>query len=118
MKIRKKVLITCYLLGLTILNNCIQNSSALFGPAFTVAKTGNVYQGGISYVSNTVIKDQLGKNPIEYVKEIFIQEPDKIEKNLLIDSNKIINNTKVSLNYTNNENDYINFINAVKKNLK
>jgi len=41
-----------------ILNGCVQYSSFL-GPAYTIIKTGNVYQAGFYYHSNIMIKKGL-----------------------------------------------------------
>ena len=63
----KIIAITFFLL---LLNGCIQNS-ALLGPAVTVASSGNIYQAGLSYGSNVVIKNVTGKSTLENVKEIL-----------------------------------------------
>ena len=50
--ILKKIFITLFLVS--FLTGCIQNT-AFLGPAITVASTGNIYQAGLSYVSNETI---------------------------------------------------------------
>ena len=55
---------------LLLLNGCIQNS-AFFGSAITVASTGSIAQGGLSYGSNYAIKNITGKTPIENITEIL-----------------------------------------------
>ena len=55
---------------LLLLNGCIQNS-AFFGSAITVASTGSIVQGGLSYGSNYTIKNITGKTPMENVTEIL-----------------------------------------------
>ena len=55
---------------LLLLNGCIQNS-AFFGSAITVASTGSIVQGGLSYGSNYAIKNITGKTPMENVTEIL-----------------------------------------------
>ena len=47
---------------LITLNGCVQ-STAFLGPAVTGASTGNIYQAGLSYTSNSLLEKQLGKNP-------------------------------------------------------
>ena len=58
------------LLLLFFLNGCVQ-STALLGPAVTVASTGSVYQAGLSYGSSQVIKKMTGKTPTENVKSFL-----------------------------------------------
>ena len=53
---RKKIFTLCLILCLTILNNCVQSTVSLFGPTLTVAKTGSIYHGGLSYASNKYVK--------------------------------------------------------------
>ena len=45
-------------------------STALLGPAYTLASTGNVYQAGLSYGSNQAIKKVTGKSPAENIKNL------------------------------------------------
>jgi len=52
------------------LNGCVL-SAGLFGPAFTVASTGNVYQGAFTYGSSQVIKKETGKDTISYVTDLL-----------------------------------------------
>ncbi len=73
------------ILFLLLFNGCVQ-STAFFGPAITVASTGNVYQAGLSYGSNVAIKKITGKTPIENVNELL--KPKKNE-------NKVISSLKV-----------------------
>ena len=53
-----------------LLNNCVSSGTALLGPSFTVAKTGNIYQAGLSYGSNEMITMYTGKTPLENLGEI------------------------------------------------
>ena len=55
-----------FLFVLLLFNGCMQNT-AFFGPAVTVASTGNIYQAGLSYGSNLAIKKITGKSPIENI---------------------------------------------------
>jgi len=140
--LKKKIFTLCSLLCLTILNNCVQPGAALFGPAITVAKTGNIYQAGFSYTSNKIVKEKLGISPLSYVSEILTQDNIKDDSSILtqdhkknnlsvstqdsekndldasIKSKKISNNKKLTLNYNNVQNDHKNFLIAVKKLLK
>ena len=50
------------------MSGCIQ-STALLGPGFTLATTGNVMQAGLQYGANTAIKNETGKDaltPVSY----------------------------------------------------
>jgi outer membrane lipoprotein-sorting protein len=74
----ESVLIKKLLIGiliLTTLNGCVQ-SSAFLGPAVTGASTGNVYQAGLSYSTNLVVKEITGKTPIENFQELLTQKKD------------------------------------------
>ncbi len=58
------------ILLLLLLNGCFQNT-AFFGPAVTIASTGNVYQAGLSYGSNAAVSKLTGKSTFENVQEIL-----------------------------------------------
>ena len=123
MKIKKKIFIICYIAFLPILNGCVQSTVSLFGPAIAGAKTGNIYQAGFSYASNSVIKRELGQSPGEYVQNLLINNSNKSEASFAINSfpiNKIEKpkNIKISTNSENNNNDYNEFLSSVKKMLK
>ena len=81
------------LITATFLNGCLQ-SSAMLGPAYTMASTGNIYQAGLGYGSNIMIKKHTGKTTIENVK-------DQINNNLS-QSNKI-NKDKLPKKYEKND---------------
>ena len=81
--ILKKIITAIFLLSL--LSGCAQNA-ALLGPAYTLAHSGNIYQAGLTYGSNKLIKEHTGKNPIENLKDISLTEKKElknIEKNTL-----------------------------------
>tara|TARA_B110001450_G_C17422448_1_gene400429 strand:- start:286 stop:576 length:291 start_codon:yes stop_codon:yes gene_type:complete len=96
----------------------VQSSASLFGPAVTVAKTGSIYQAGFSYASNNVLADQLGKDPFEYIKDVITQNSNINEPITLVTLDENLNDSKLSLKSENTENDYNNFLMAVKKILK
>ena len=58
------------LLLLFFLNGCVQ-STALLGPAYTMASTGNIYHAGLSYGSNQAVKKITGKSPTENVQSLL-----------------------------------------------
>ena len=129
MNVLKKILFVINVCFLMLLNNCVQSTVTLFGPALTAAKTGSLYQAGLSYSSNNILKKQLGKDPSTYVRDLFVQS---------FNQNKPTNTVKVkyqtiSTHYTlisendeddyveifeNDEDDYTEFMMAVKKTLK
>ena len=104
---------------LIILNGCVQSSATLFGPALTVARTGNVYQAGLSYTSSSIFEAQIGKAPTKYLKDFlnknynsntFIHTPYKKDKHERVEIF-----TKKTVNA---EHSYDNFLKAVNKILK
>ena len=75
--ILKKIIIALFLI--CFLNGCIQ-TTALLGPVYTLANTGNIYHAGLSYGSNQAIKKATGKTTSENIqilldkKEIIVEE--------------------------------------------
>ena len=63
----KKIILGFMIVGL--LGAC-KSSSAMLGPAYTLSATGNVYQTGLSFASNQMVRIITGKTPIENLKEI------------------------------------------------
>ena len=58
---RNLILISLFLM----ISNCVTSGTALLGPSVTVARTGNIYQAGLSYGSGQIInktKQILEKN--------------------------------------------------------
>ena len=76
MEIKKIVLYFCISLFLT---GCYQ-STAMFGPAVTLASTGNFSQAGITYFANQAVKKETGMSTTEYVSTI-LEEKNKRTKN-------------------------------------
>ena len=97
------------ILSLFVLTNCAAPGTALLGPSITVARTGNIYQAGLSYGSSHVIKKT--KESIDKIKEtktIVYKRVDELNKKI---KNEELN--KVALK---NQADL--FFKAVKDNLK
>tara|TARA_B100000780_G_scaffold240719_1_gene182960 strand:- start:231 stop:533 length:303 start_codon:yes stop_codon:yes gene_type:complete len=67
-------LITAILI-LLLFNGCIQGS-ALFGPAVTVASSGNITQAGLSYVSSQTVTKITGKTPAANIKNFLEKNKD------------------------------------------
>ncbi|MDC1344490.1 hypothetical protein N8158_02675 [Pelagibacteraceae bacterium] len=75
--ILKKIITGLFLLF--FLNGCVQ-STALLGPAYTLASTGNIYHAGLSYSSNQAIENITGKTPTENIKSLVDNKKIKIEE--------------------------------------
>jgi len=75
--ILKKIIAGLFLLF--FLNGCVQ-STALLGPAYTLASTGNVYQAGFSYGSNQAVEKITGKSTTENIKSLAGNKKIKVEE--------------------------------------
>ena len=75
MEIKKIVLYFCASLFLT---GCYQ-STAMVGPAITLASTGNVSQAGLAYLTNQAVKKETGMSATEYVSTILEEKTKKNE---------------------------------------
>ena len=77
---------------LLILTNCSAPGTALLGPSITVARTGSVYQAGLSYGSSHIVKKT--KQSLEKFREtkvIVYQRVDQLHKKITIDKlNKVV----------------------------
>ena len=76
MEIKKIVLYFCISLFLT---GCYQ-STAMVGPAITLASTGNVSQAGLAYITNRAVKEETGMSATEYVSSILEEKTKKTKK--------------------------------------
>ena len=70
MYLQKKILLLIILL---LLNACMQ-STAMVGPALTLASTGNVFNSGMSYATNKAIQKETGLNTTEIITNKFKDE--------------------------------------------
>ena len=77
--ILKKIIAGLFLLF--FLNGCVQ-STALLGPAYTMASTGSIYHAGLSYGSNQAVKNITGKTPTENIKSLTDNKKSKNEDDL------------------------------------
>ena len=75
--ILKKIIAGLFLLF--FLNGCVQNT-ALLGPAYTLASTGNIYQAGLTYGSNQAVKKIIGKSPTENIRSLTNSKKSKIDE--------------------------------------
>ena len=70
----KRILI--YIASTAILSGCAQ-STAMLGPAITLASTGNVSQAGITFFTNKVIEKETGMNTVSFVSSKIEQNSSK-----------------------------------------
>ena len=101
----KKLIFLSLMLFVT---NCGPSGVAFLGPSITVARTGSIYQAGLSYGSNHVIqktKDSFVK--IQEAKTVVYKRVDQLNKKIKDKSNKVVLKNQADLFFT-----------AVKDNLK
>ena len=60
-----KKILACILAGI-ILTGCAQ-STAMIGPAITLASSGNVSQAGLTYFTNKAVEKETGMDTVSYV---------------------------------------------------
>jgi hypothetical protein len=65
------------------LSGCIQ-STALLGPGFTIATTGNIMQAGFQYGAQTAIKNETGKDVLTHLKDVVEDKQDNKKLELKI----------------------------------
>ena len=70
----KRILI--YIASTVILSGCAQ-STAMLGPAITLASTGNVSQAGITFFTNKVVEKKTGMNTVSFVSSKIEQNSSK-----------------------------------------
>ena len=49
-----------------LLSGCMQ-STAMVGPALTIASTGNISQAGLTFITNKAVEEETGMNTVSYV---------------------------------------------------
>ena len=76
MEIKKIVLYFCISLFLT---GCYQ-STAMVGPAITLASTGNFSQAGLAYITNKAVEKETAMSTTEYVSTILEEKTKKTKK--------------------------------------
>ena len=57
-----------YIATSIILSGCVQ-STAMVGPAITMASTGNFSQAGITFLTNKAVEEETGLNTVEFVSK-------------------------------------------------
>jgi len=88
----RKLNILLYLFFGFFLTGCLQ-TTAMVGPAITLASTGNVSQAGITFLTNKAIENETGLNTLEFVSNKI----DDNKKQKKIKNNKIYNNNFFTL---------------------
>ncbi len=71
-----------YLILSIFLTGCFQ-TTAMIGPAFTVAYGGSIPQAGFSFATNKAIKDETGMEPLEFLSSKIEENKKKVKKNNL-----------------------------------
>ena len=92
--LKKFLLISCFIL----LNNCSAPGTALLGPAFTGAKTGNIYQASLSFSTGRIINEitDFTLDTVLETKEKVLTAKKNIESMPSIIKTYAINKIKVS----------------------
>ena len=73
-----KKILSCILVGI-ILSGCAQ-STAMLGPALTLASTGNATQAGMTFFTNNIVKKETGLNTVSFVSNKLEQNSSKNRK--------------------------------------
>ena len=94
--ILKKIIAGIFLLF--FLNGCAQ-STALLGPAYTMASTGNIYHAGFTYGGNEIITKSTGKSMAQNIKEGLTPKKEDSDFQKLVKRN--IEKTRKKLNLSN-----------------
>ena len=72
----KKIL--TYIALAVILSGCAQ-STAMIGPALTLASSGNISQAGLTFVSNKVVEKETGMDTVSFVSKKIEKQNSKIK---------------------------------------
>ena len=80
------------------LSGCAQNT-ALLGPAYTLATSGNIYQAGFAYSGNEIITKSTGKSMAQNIKEGLVPKKEDSDFQKLVKRN--IEKTRKKLNLSN-----------------
>ena len=65
-----------YIVTGIILSGCAQ-STAMLGPAITLASTGNASQAGIAFITNKAVEKETGMDTVSFVSQKFEQKNSK-----------------------------------------
>ena len=70
-----KKILTYIFVGI-ILSGCAQ-STAMIGPAITLASSGNISQAGLTFVTNKAVEKETGMDTVSYVSNKIEQQNSK-----------------------------------------
>ena len=95
-------LLICILMGI-ILSGCAQ-STAMLGPAITLASSGNVSQAGLTFFTNKAVEKETGMDTVAFVSNKIDEQNSKtklkrefknmVEANFLKTREKLISEDK------------------------
>ena len=68
-----------YIISALILSGCVQ-STAMVGPALTLASTGNISQAGVTFFTNKAVEEETGMDTVSYVSNKLEQNSSKNRK--------------------------------------
>ena len=68
-----------YIVTGIILSGCAQ-STAMLGPALTLASTGNVSQAGMTFFTNKAVEEETGMDTVSFVSNKIEQNSSKNRK--------------------------------------
>ena len=105
MNLKKIILL---ILSLFFLNSCVE-TTAFLGPAITAGTSGNVYQAGLSYGSNQLVKKTTGKTTFEHMSEFIDSKKFKDTKKKIINSK-----SKLEESFENVEKSSLDFLTSVR----
>mgnify|MGYP001185667614 FL=1 len=57
-----------YIVSIGFLSGCVQ-STAMVGPAITIATTGNISQAGLTFFTNKAVKEETGMDTVTLVSK-------------------------------------------------
>ena len=70
-----KKILSCIFVGI-VLSGCAQ-STAMIGPAITLASSGNISQAGLTFFTNQAVEKETGMNTVTYVSKKIEQQNSK-----------------------------------------
>ena len=73
MKIKR---IYFYIIAIGLLSGCVQ-STAMVGPAITIASTGNISQAGLTFFTNKAVENETGMDTVSYVSNKIEEQNSK-----------------------------------------
>ena len=94
MNVKNLILSISFLL---FLNGCAQ-TTAMIGPAYTFANSGNIFQAGLTYGGSEAITMATGKTPGENLKEFLKPNKKDTELRKLVKRNIIKTRKKLNIN--------------------